>query len=129
MCYFTNASVQGPVRCIAIPWKIAVTKSPGDRKLIGVASKVGRTKKMVPIWSLSVDGADVPGRWVVAEGQFVELGDRGGYPQQEPVEFTGRPMRMRPQPSFQGLLLLAVYIASIVAIDKIALWASRAFHR
>jgi hypothetical protein len=68
MWYFTNASIQGPVRCIAIPWKIAVTKSPGDRKLIGVASKVGRTKKRVPIWSLSVDGADVPGRWVVAEG-------------------------------------------------------------
>ena len=53
--------------------------------------------------------------------------DRGEYPRQEAAEFTGRAWRMKPQLSIRGFLLLALYIASIVAISKIALWASRAF--
>jgi hypothetical protein len=127
--YFTNASAKGPVRCIAIPWKIAVTASPREHKLIGVASKIGRTKKRVPVWSLKVRGADVPGRWIVTDGQFVELGDRGAYARQDPVETADRAIRMRPPLSIRGLVLLAVCLAPILAIYKIACWASRAFHR
>jgi hypothetical protein len=129
MCYFTKASVKGPVGCIAIPSKIAVTESPREHKVIGVASKIGRTKKRVPVWSLEVRGADVPGRWIVTDGRFVELSDRGGYPRQEPTGIADPAIRMRPPLSIRDLVLLAACVAFIVAIYKIAGWASRAFHR
>ena len=127
MKYFTNASVLGPVRCIPIPWKIAVTEAPRDHKLIGVASKVGRTKQRAPVWSLKVRGADVPGRWTVVDGRFVEIGDSTRYTRQQSAAFEGRAIRMRAQPSIRGFLLLAAFIACTVAMCKIVLWASRAF--
>ena len=102
MKYFTNASVLGPVRCIPIPWKIAVTEAPRDHKLIGVASKVGRTKQRAPVWSLKVRGADVPGRWTVVDGKFVEIGDSTGYPQQQSDAFEGRTNRMKRNPRSAG---------------------------
>jgi hypothetical protein len=31
----------------------------------------GRTASGLAVWSLNVDGADVPGRWVIIDGRFV----------------------------------------------------------
>jgi hypothetical protein len=74
MSYFTDASIQGPVRCIPIPWKIAILESRYKRTMIGVAAKVGATKRRTPVWSLKVRDADVPGKFIVVDGRFVRLG-------------------------------------------------------
>jgi hypothetical protein len=74
MSYFTDASIRGPVRCIPIPWKIAVHSSSQGRALIGIASKVGTTKLRNPVWSLKVRGADVPGKFIVVRGRFLRFG-------------------------------------------------------
>lgn len=69
----------------------------------------------------------LPIPWKVTVNGFRR--DRRGYPQQEAAEFIGRALSMKPRHSIRGFLLLALYIASIVAISKIALWASRTFYR
>jgi hypothetical protein len=74
MSYFTDASIRGPVRCIPIPWKIAVHSSSQGRALIGIASKVGTTKLRNPVWSLKVRDADVPGKFIIVDGRFVQFG-------------------------------------------------------
>jgi hypothetical protein len=38
MTYFTDASIDCPLRCIPIPWTIGITASPRDHGVIGVAS-------------------------------------------------------------------------------------------
>ena len=79
------------------------------------------------MWSLKVRGTDVPGRWAVVDGRFVEIGDSTGYPRQQSAVFAGRAIRMRAPPSIRGFLLLAMFIACTVAMCKIARWASRVF--
>ena len=73
MGYFTDACIQGPVRVIPIPWKIAVHRYRYERTLIGVASRVGTTKLRNPVWSLNVRGADVPGKFIVVRGKFLRF--------------------------------------------------------
>jgi hypothetical protein len=75
MSYFTNACIQGPVRSIPIPWKIAVHGSRYERSLIGVASRVGTSKLRNPVWSLNVRGTEVPGKFIVVRGRFLRFGN------------------------------------------------------
>jgi hypothetical protein len=75
MGYFTNACIQGPVRSVPIPWKIAVHRSRYERTLIGVASRIGTTKLKNPVWSLNVRGADVSGKFIVVRVRFLRFGD------------------------------------------------------
>jgi hypothetical protein len=73
MSYFTNAIIQGPVRCVPTRWKIAVHESRYKRDMIGVALKVGTTRMRTPVWSLKVRGAHVPGKFIVVEGRFLRF--------------------------------------------------------
>ena len=57
--YFTDASVNGPLRCIAIPWTIGVTPSPHDHAPIGVATEVARTQGRDSVWCLTIHGLAV----------------------------------------------------------------------
>ena len=75
MSYFTDACIQGPVRFIPIPWKIAVHRSRDDHAPIGVASRIGATKLRNPVWALNVRGADVPGKFIVVRGRFLRFGN------------------------------------------------------
>jgi hypothetical protein len=78
MGYFTNACIQGPVRCMPISWKIAVHRSRCERTMIGVAARVGTTKLRNPVWSLNVRGAEVPGKFIVVRGRFLRFGNVSG---------------------------------------------------
>jgi hypothetical protein len=40
---------------------------------IGIASAIGRTEGGLAVWSLNIDGADVPGRWIIVDGRFVPV--------------------------------------------------------
>ena len=74
MTYFTDASISGPLRCIAIPWSISVTESPSASVSIGVASEVGRTRDRTPVWALTIHGYAVHGLFVVDQGRFLPIG-------------------------------------------------------
>ena len=73
--YFTNASIRGPIRHIAIPWKVPVTESPNNETRIGIASRVGRTDDNQAVWSLSIRGSEIPGFWIV-DGKPLRAGSR-----------------------------------------------------
>ena len=73
MEYFTNASGPGPVRYGQLPGSIGVLEAPDKPMPIGMASAIGRTEGGLAVWSLNVDGADVPGRWVIIDGRFVPV--------------------------------------------------------
>ena len=71
--YFTNASASGPVRYGQLPGSIGVLEALDKPMPIGMASAIGRTEGGLAVWSLNVDGADVPGRWVIIDGRFVPV--------------------------------------------------------
>jgi hypothetical protein len=68
---FTNASASGPVRYGQLPGSIGVLEALDKPMPIGMASQIGRTEGGLAVWSLNVDGAEVPGRWVIIDGRFV----------------------------------------------------------
>jgi hypothetical protein len=77
MEYFTNASASGPVRYGQLPGSIGVLEALDQPMPIGMASAIGRTEGGLAVSGLNVEGADVPGRWVIIDGRFVPVdGDR-----------------------------------------------------
>jgi hypothetical protein len=73
MEYFTNASGPGPVRYGQLPGCIGVLEALDKPMPIGIASKIGRTEGGLAVWRLNIDGADVPGRWVIIDRRFVPV--------------------------------------------------------
>src|SRR5262245_43255088 len=77
--YFANLSGSGAVRNRDVPGAIGVLEALGKPMPIGMASQVGRTEGGSAVWRLTIQGADVPGRWVIIDRQFVAVeGDPGG---------------------------------------------------
>jgi hypothetical protein len=77
--YFTNASASGPIRYGQLPGSIGVLEALDKPMPIGIASEIGRTEGGLAVWGLAIDGADVPGRWVIIDRQFVAIdGDPTG---------------------------------------------------
>jgi hypothetical protein len=75
MEYFTNASTNGKVRYGKFPFAISVLESPGNHLPIGMAFSATATDAGLAVWRLTVRGAKVPGRFVVIDGEFVQLMD------------------------------------------------------
>jgi hypothetical protein len=71
--YFAHISLTGPVRGGRLPGSIGVLEALDKPVPIGIASAIGRTKGGLAVWSLNVDGAEVPGRWVIIDGRFVPV--------------------------------------------------------
>jgi hypothetical protein len=73
--YFTDANIDGPPRCIAIPWTIGITASPVDHAVIGLAREVARTHDRAALWSLSIHGYAVHGLFLVDidDGRFIPV--------------------------------------------------------
>ncbi len=80
MTYFTNASINGPLRCIAMPWTIGITASPGGHEVIGIARKVANTHDLAALWSLSINGYAVRGVFIVDndDGRFIPVNIEAG---------------------------------------------------
>jgi hypothetical protein len=75
MTYFTDASRKGRVFFTQLPWVIGIIEAPDNRMAIGTAMRRGWTDDGLASWSLKVRGADVPGRFIIIDGQFVEVED------------------------------------------------------
>jgi hypothetical protein len=89
MEYFTNACTRGRVRYRQlVASAIGILESAGDSTPIGMAFHVGRSTDGLALWRLKVRGTDVPGHWIIDDGQFVELGDSGGYQRDKPAEIA-----------------------------------------
>jgi hypothetical protein len=89
MEYYTNACTRGRVRYRQlVASAIGILESPENNVPIGMAFHDGRSTDGLALWRLKVRGVDVPGRWIIIDGQFVELGDSGGYHRQPPAEIA-----------------------------------------
>ena len=53
-------------------WTIGVGEPDCFPMPVGQANRVGRTVDGLAMWALRVKGADVPGRFVIVDGRFVE---------------------------------------------------------
>jgi hypothetical protein len=73
--YFTNISTTGKVRYGKFPFAISVLESPDNYIPIGMADSVTATDAGLAVWHLVVQEAEVPGRFVIINGEFVKLGD------------------------------------------------------
>jgi hypothetical protein len=74
MSYFVEVPVKGCILVGELPRVISVFSSD-PRYLVGIGTEVDRTQRGLAVWRLMVGGADVPGRWIIVEGDFVQLGD------------------------------------------------------
>jgi hypothetical protein len=75
MQYFTSDKRVGRVRYGALHWRIGVDAAPDSPQRIGDASEVGVTPTGLALWQLRVQGDEVPGLWVIVDGQFVAVED------------------------------------------------------
>ena len=73
MQYFTSDSRAGRVRYGVIHWRVCVDDSISNPHRIGDASEVGMTPTGLARWQLRVQGKEVPGRWILVDGQFVPV--------------------------------------------------------
>jgi hypothetical protein len=73
MSYFTNISTKGKVRYGKFPFAISVLESPSNHVPIGMAFSATATDAGLAVWRLTVDGEKVRGRYVVIDGEFIEL--------------------------------------------------------
>jgi hypothetical protein len=62
---------RGRVLFRQLPWLIGIIECPEKPAPVGTASDRGRTDDGLALWSLKVRGADVPGWFVIIDGQFV----------------------------------------------------------
>jgi hypothetical protein len=73
MSYFTNISTKGKVRYGKFPFAISVLESPNNHVPIGMAFSATATDGGLAVWRLTVYGEKVRGRYVVIDGEFIEL--------------------------------------------------------
>jgi hypothetical protein len=71
MRYFTNAGPErGPLLSGSVPWAIDVLEALDKPMPIGMALAVGVDADGRSLWALTIDGEDLPGRWVVIDREF-----------------------------------------------------------
>ena len=71
MRYFTNVGQdRGPLLHGTVPGAIGVIEDPDKPMPIGMALRVGRDDAGRALWALTIDGEDLPGRWVVVDREF-----------------------------------------------------------
>ena len=75
MRYFTSISTKGKVRFGKFPFAISVLESPDNHVPIGMASSVTATDGGLAIWRLTIGNVQVPGRFVVIDGEFLKFVD------------------------------------------------------
>jgi hypothetical protein len=73
MSYFTNISRKGKVPYGKFPFAINVLESPSNHVPIGMAFSATATDAGLAVWRLTVHGVKVRGRYVVIDGEFIEL--------------------------------------------------------
>jgi hypothetical protein len=67
---FTHISTAGSVGNGQVPGSMMVLEDPDEPMPIGMDSRFGRTEGAPATWRLTVDDADVTGRWVIVDREF-----------------------------------------------------------
>ena len=71
MRYFTNVGPdRGPVLSGTVPGAIGVIEDLDQLMPVGMALRVGADAAGRALWALTIDGDDLPGRWVVVDREF-----------------------------------------------------------
>jgi hypothetical protein len=71
MPYFANLGPRsGPVLGDTALYAIAVLRAREDDAPIGEAVAAGRDNDGLALWQLTIDGAELPGLWVVVDREF-----------------------------------------------------------
>ena len=73
MEYFTTASKKGRVRYGQLSHLIGVADTPGYVMPIGQANQVGKSVDGLALWCFTVNGSEVPARFVIVDGRLVEV--------------------------------------------------------
>jgi hypothetical protein len=69
--YFTNVGPdRGPVLSGTVPGAIGVLEDLDKPMPVGMALRVGADAAGRALWALTIDGDDLPGRWVVVDREF-----------------------------------------------------------
>jgi hypothetical protein len=68
--YFAHISGAGPVRYGQVPGSIGVLDWPDQPMPIGMANGTGWGPAGLAVWRLTVEGANVPGRWMIVDREF-----------------------------------------------------------
>jgi hypothetical protein len=68
--YFAHINSTGPVRYGQVPGSIAVLDAPDKPMTVGMANCTGWDPAGLAVWRLTVEGADVPGQWVIVDREF-----------------------------------------------------------
>ena len=71
MRHFTNAGPdRGPLLSGTVPGAIGVIEALDQPMPIGLALRVGVDAAGRALWALTIDDADLPGRWIVVDREF-----------------------------------------------------------
>jgi hypothetical protein len=68
--YFAHISAPGPVRYGQVPGSIGVLEDLDKPMPIGMACCTGWDPAGLAVWRLTVDGDDVPRRWIIVDREF-----------------------------------------------------------
>jgi hypothetical protein len=71
--YYADESNLGHVRSGEYPFPIGVLLASDDSRPSGIAFEIGSTVDGLALWRLKVHGEHVPGRFIIEDGQFVEV--------------------------------------------------------
>jgi hypothetical protein len=66
----THISAAGLVGYDQVPRSIGVIEDPDEPMPIGIAFEAGWIEGAPAVWRLTVDDADVAGRWVIVDREF-----------------------------------------------------------
>ena len=68
--YFAHISAAGPVRYGQVPGSIGILDASDQRMPVGMANCIGWDSAGLAVWRLTVNDADVPGRWIIVDREF-----------------------------------------------------------
>jgi hypothetical protein len=69
--YFTDVGPdRGPLLSGTVPGAIGVIEDLDQLMPVGMALRVGADAAGRALWALTIDGDDLPGRWVVVDREF-----------------------------------------------------------
>jgi hypothetical protein len=70
MPYFANLSRAGPVKFRDVPGSIGVLEAPNNLMPIGQALCVTWDENGLAVWTFTIGGQPIAGRWVIIDREF-----------------------------------------------------------
>ena len=74
MTYFAHISQHGPLKYRDVPGSMGVLESPDNFMPIRQASCKTWDENGLAVWTLTIGGQPIPGRWVIVDREFKPMG-------------------------------------------------------